>query len=529
MRQWPESPRGPPLEVSRQQRLTRSASTWTVDRSPAPPPFPSERLWRVRRVTLFDAALLLVLAWGALAFGGVYPWAYWPLAVGAITVGGAGLMITPTSHRLPSPSVIVALAAVAVAIMIQIAPLPGSVVSVLSPSRETVWSLVRHPDGPGAVTLNLLPRFAAISLDPISTARACALYAAFVMLTLGVARRLDDEAVGRFVPLVVGLGLIVALLGIFAKSLFGELVYGVWEPRYQVNAFGPFLNRNHFGGWILMVLPLTVGYCCGFVCVRRPQAQVSWRDRVLWLSSADASVCLLLALGALILAVSLTMAMSRSSILSFIVITVVLGLCAVLKRRSVRGAFATVVLLAAMIVVAVRWAGVEALDKRFTVRDSDVSMRLMAWKQAIRIARQFEYVGTGVNTYWLATAADGHSGDLRFHQAHNDYLQLLAEGGFLLAGPVVIALIVLIREAHRRFKDDAADPIRYWIRLGAVAGLCTIALQEGFDFSLQVPGNAAMFAVLLGIAIRGTTGAQGSATRITRLGGRSGVRLVPIP
>ena len=44
----------------------------------------------------------------------------------------------------------------------------------------------------------------------------------------------------------------------------------------------------------------------------------------------------------------------------------------------------------------------------------------------------------------------------------------------------------------------------YWIRVGAVMGLTAIALQETVDFSLQMPGNAALFAVLCGIALHTT-------------------------
>jgi hypothetical protein len=37
--------------------------------------------------------------------------------------------------------------------------------------------------------------------------------------------------------------------------------------------------------------------------------------------------------------------------------------------------------------------------------------------------------------------------------------------------------------------------------VGAVTGIASIALQETVEFSLQMPGNAALFAVLCGIAL----------------------------
>src|SRR5207342_2246361 len=47
---------------------------------------------------LLDVLLIAALAWGAFAFGAVYPSAYWPLAAAASTVGIAGLAIGARGH-----------------------------------------------------------------------------------------------------------------------------------------------------------------------------------------------------------------------------------------------------------------------------------------------------------------------------------------------------------------------------------------------------------------------------------------------
>ncbi len=39
----------------------------------------------------------------------------------------------------------------------------------------------------------------------------------------------------------------------------------------------------------------------------------------------------------------------------------------------------------------------------------------------------------------------------------------------------------------------------WWIRMGAVTGLLAIAFQSTVEFSLQMPGNAALFAVIAGL------------------------------
>jgi hypothetical protein len=65
----------------------------------------------------------------------------------------------------------------------------------------------------------------------------------------------------------------------------------------------------------------------------------------------------------------------------------------------------------------------------------------------------------------------------------------------VLAGPFV-------RDVRRRFREARDDRTGYWIRLGAVTGLVAIAFQEIVEFSLQMPGNAALATVLCAVAVR---------------------------
>jgi hypothetical protein len=55
---------------------------------------------------------------------------------------------------------------------------------------------------------------------------------------------------------------------------------------------------------------------------------------------------------------------------------------------------------------------------------------------------------------------------------------------------------------RKRIREGRDDRTGYWIRLGAVTGLVAIAFQEIVAFSLQMPGNAALFTVLCAIAAR---------------------------
>ena len=116
--------------------------------------------------------------------------------------------------------------------------------------------------------------------------------------------------------------------------------------------------------------------------------------------------------------------------------------------------------------------------------------------------RAFPVAGTGLDTFGLAMLVY-QTADLYQHyeEAHNDYLQVAAEGGLLVGLPALLLIVAAACQVWRRFRERADTVTTFWLRAGAAAGLLTIALQEATEFSLQMPGNAALFCVLAAIAV----------------------------
>jgi O-antigen ligase len=118
------------------------------------------------------------------------------------------------------------------------------------------------------------------------------------------------------------------------------------------------------------------------------------------------------------------------------------------------------------------------------------------------VIRDFPLAGTGLNTYWAAALFyQRHELAHFFAQAHNDYLQLAAEGGLLLILPAVACLAIFIRDVRRARREEVRGSVSWWLRSGAVTSLLAIACQETVEFSLQMPGNAALFVVVCAIAV----------------------------
>jgi O-antigen ligase len=133
---------------------------------------------------------------------------------------------------------------------------------------------------------------------------------------------------------------------------------------------------------------------------------------------------------------------------------------------------------------------------------STIGGRTSIWRDTLTIIRDFRWTGTGLDTFGRATILyQSGERNLHFQEAHNDYLQLAAEGGVLVGIPILVTLGLFIRDVRRRFREAPKEGMTYWLRVGAVIGLLSIAAQAVVEFSLQMPGNAALFAVLAAIAL----------------------------
>jgi len=462
------------------------------------------------------------LGWGALAFGANYPWAFWPLAVTAVVCGGIGLLVRPSkSPRVTSVSFAVWLAVIVFAVLLQLLPIPLDVLAFVSPRASGLISQLDVLVSAGLVSRH------AVSIAPPATLTALALFVAFAVMTLGVARFVSIAGPRSLAGVIAMLGVVIALVGIVQQPLYAGRIYGFWTPQMAGSPFGPFVNKNHFAGWMLMALPISFGLLCAVTTRAVSRLQSDWRRRIIWLSSPEASQTLLLASAAAIMALSLVMTMSRSGIFAIAVSLAAVSGWAIrgLPSRSTR--IVAVVYLASLTLLVVGWAGADAIAARFsTANASTVNDRLPIWQDTLAIVRDFWLTGTGLNTYGVATLFYQTSMQgLHLREAHNDYLQLAAEGGLLLGMPIAGALTAFAIAVRREFRTSSGSS--YWIRLGAVIGLVAIAVQTTVDFGLQMPGNAALCAVLCGIALHRDPRIQRRDARTSRPSGRIGHRAAP--
>lgn len=445
--------------------------------------------------SLYTAGLAVIAGWGVFSFGAVYPWGYQPLLIASAVAGALGIAMRRPAVGVPWP-LIVALIVLNCAVLLQLVALPRGPLLAFSPRAGTFlqeYALGFMADQRAAH---------ALSIDPPRTWLALGCLAAFSLLFVGVAISVGRRGASRLCSLFVMLGAAVAIEGLVQRVVSPLAIYGFWAPTGENPAyFGPFVNRNHFAGWMLMTLPLSLGYLAHLAQKSLVDVRPAWRHWLAWLSSPHASGVILVAFVASTMTLSLFLTMSRSG-MGALVVALFVAVAGLFRSRVSRGgAMAAALVIAALLTITVAAIGSDLVLGRFDAPDSGgFQGRLGAWRDAWTVAREFPLTGTGLNTFGAAMLRyQTHDMHKWYSTAHNDYLQLAAEGGVLLVLPSVVLAAVFAREVRRRLRQD--DPATFWIRIGAVCGVLAIALQEAVDFSLQMPGNAVIFALVAAIAI----------------------------
>jgi O-antigen ligase len=320
---------------------------------------------------------------------------------------------------------------------------------------------------------------------------------------------------------VVILGAGLALFAIAQAALLGnsegvvKKIYGFWQPRFGGSPFGSFVNRNHFAGWTIMVLPLAIASVCA-AFERASRISADYTDALSWLSTRKGAVVLLGALAAAVMGLALLMTQSRSGMAAFAAAGLMFGWLVVSHQRTGRSRTVAVTIVAVLFVGATAWAGFDRIARRLSdvpVTDTPTPTgRLQAWSDTLRIIRDFPWTGAGLDTYGRAMLVY-QTGDrrLQFQEAHNEYLQLAAEGGALVGIPCLAVVGIFVRDVRRRFKEAPREGTTYWLRVGAVVSLVGIAFQSAVEFSLQMPGNSALFVVLAAVALHRSPNLRPSA------------------
>lgn len=400
-------------------------------------------------------------------------------------------MVRPPVVAAPNTTLDLALIACLAVVALQLVPLPPA---------------LRASVAPGAVVFDHTLRFAGVttaagsapaSLETGATRFALILGCTVVLLfwtarALFAAGGLRTAARG-----IAWVGLVLAIVAIVTHSLSPKLLYGVWTPYARTaQPYGPFVNRNDLATWLVMAIPLTIGYIVARLASRPSRDIASALDATaLWLT---ASVCLMLG--------SLLGAASRSGLTGFAVAMIGFALFAnrsLTRRRAAAIGVALVVLLFA----AATFADLDLLLTKAGALGDGINRREIVWRFTWTMVRDFWPAGVGLGAFQHAILLYPQPFPLFYiNHAHNQYLQFAAEGGLFLVVPAAIAIAAGVALTARRMRADHS-PV-FWIRAGAASGMTGVLVHSLSETTFRMPANAVLFAILAAIALHEGADAQ---------------------
>ena len=461
--------------------LSSEETSVVVAETPATPAVrtpPERSVYRIRHTVASRFAFLVIcvaIVLSALAYGTVHYW-----ALGLFNLGGLTLLLlwvvdswTLGNLRISRNLLQLPLLGALVLGLVQLLPLRE-----ISSGGATRLAL--------ANTLSLDPNSTRLVLVQLST---LLIYFAATLVFIDTPHRLR-----LLVRTIMVFGFLLAILGLTQSFTSPTKVYWFRELN-QSTAFGPFINRHHFAGYMELTIALPLGLLFA--------GAVDKEKRIIYLFIAG------------LMGVALVMTASRGGIISLVAEIFFLMIVTAIwrkpsERRRKKGhrfkhVLARLGMTGALLVGL--FLGVVLLGGEFSINrfidsvntDDPTTGRAHFWSVTLEIIKAHPYVGTGLGAFGVIyTRYDSRNGLYRLEQAHNDYLQVLSDAGIIGAVLALSFVVLLFWKALSRARSR--DDFRRGVALAALSGCFAVLVHSFFDFTLHTTSNALLFLVLAALA-----------------------------
>ena len=338
-----------------------------------------------------------------------------------------------------------------------------------------------------------------LSLAPSSTRFAINQLIVYIVFFAAALTFINNQnRLRKIVLTIIIFGSIMAFYGILQHLANLEAIYGLRLPNQAV-PFASFVNRHHFAAFMEMTIGVTLALLFG--------------------KATKENKRIFLMIAVVIMGIALVLTSSRGGMLSFLgVVTFVVAANLLRKPTSeidspiaegksylrnfafIGGGLALILVLFGTVLLL---GGDDSLLRGIGLQnpEDDVSNgRLHFWHIALRIFLDYPILGAGLDSFAIAfTRYDSWNGMYRVEQAHNDYLQILADAG-ILGFACIATFIFLLFKKGLQTAGASSDNFRRGAAKGALAGCFGILIHSFFDFPLRTPSNAFFFLTLTVLA-----------------------------
>ncbi len=253
-----------------------------------------------------------------------------------------------------------------------------------------------------------------------------------LFVTISILLINDARSLERYVwGMIIG-SMVVVFYGIYA--VYASLPAAVGG---RAGAFGMYENHNDYSFIIIMVLPFIYMY---------------------WKSQASTSIRLLLMLFLLACVFGIFLSLSRGGMLALVVEVGLIVIIAMDKKKRFR--YLLMLSILGVAAISYQWAAREANQGDiYTVEDSEYS-REELWKAGKNMVKEHPWLGVGSRRFGEFSQEYGEiSHDNINKNAHNTYIEVIADSGLIGFVPFVLMFLSLIRELKSSATHFAQEPL----------------------------------------------------------------------
>ncbi len=446
---------------------------------------------------LSKSILFFLIIFTPLAFGTTEPWSYGVMEI-LTAVALIGFLISLVNQREELYGVpgMVPLLAFLSYMLFQLAPLPPFVVEFLSPAafliQEKAFALT---DTAGSwMTLSINHKASLSEFFRYGT------YVVFYVLTVQLLK--EKETLQAMVLVIAIFGGLLAFSSILQFYLTQDMA--LWF-RYSPNnsiIVGPYVNHNHYAGLMEMIFPIVLAL---FFFYRPRIGKTSFfRGIAEILSQEKANIHILIGSSALLILVSIFVSLSRGAMIST-ALSLVLFLFLLLKRKISQGNTALVIGIVVLATLAIGWFGWDQILDRFAKLKNAQGIvyeaRLDFWKDSSKIIKEFKLTGSGLGTFvHIYPPYKSLFFNRTLTHAHNDYIEMLVEGGVISFALAAIFLITWFRKTYTMFLTRR-DAFSIYLYMGSLTAVTSILIHSFTDFNLHIGANGFWFFFVAGLGV----------------------------
>lgn len=373
-------------------------------------------------------------------------------------------------HRL----ILGLLAGLATVPLIQLIPLPPVVWTSLPGREQLTLALTLAGLPPGWSPLSMTPdrtwQFFLALIPPV------AMFLAALMAPYELRRQL--------IYLALGATVVSILIGVLQIS--GSGVFYLWPDAYGGGVEGFFANRNHHATLLLAILPFAAAFAGA--SLRRSS---SGGQTTLWLWASFIGL-VVVAIGVIRSRAGVTL-IGPSLVLSLLAAWIATG------RRQPGPAFFGLTAVVGLAIAAVGVFALAPIMDRFDP-NSPAEVRFENWPYVAEAAQTYLPVGSGLGSFdavYRSVEPLERLDSTYFNQAHNEYLEIWLETGWI---GMALVLVFLVWWGRRSWACWRAPPSRESdLRRAASIAILMVLLHSIVDYPLRTETIAVLFALFAAI------------------------------